>query len=717
MTLQNFFATCPKNIESLVEQELISLGAQTTKQTVAGVYFTATIETAYRVCLWSRLINRVLLILQQATIESTQALYDAVYTIDWQTHIKPTATIAVDFSGHASFINHTHFGALKIKDAIVDQMRSKTNQRPTIELEQPDLRINAYLDKGELTLSIDLSGNSLHQRGYRLAGGKAPLKENLATAILWRAGWPEIAEQGGSLVDPMCGSGTLLIEAAMQAIDMAPGLSRDYFGFEGWLQYQPAQWQALKQEARARRELGLQKLKSQFYGYDVNPRVITDAKHNIDRAGLSQYIKVAVQELSKLKTPTQARPGLLVTNPPYGERLSDEQELRPLYRLLGNKLKQEFVGWHAAMFTGNPELGKTMGIRAKKNYALFNGALPCKLFLFDIQADWFVDETAGMKVKVLPEDQWTEGAKMFANRLRKNKKQLGSWAKQHSVECYRLYDADMPEYAIAIDIYHGWVHVQEYAAPASIDPNKAKQRLREAVSVIPQVLELPVERMVVKQRQQQKGMTQYEKLAEQKQFIEVTEGQAKLLVNLTDYLDTGLFLDHRPLRLMIEKLAKGKHFLNLFCYTATATVHAAVGGALSSVSVDMSNTYLDWAEENFALNQINLNKHQLVKADCFAWLDYSREKFDLIMLDPPTFSNSKRMENTLDVQRDHVMLIQKAMRLLSKGGLLFFSTNYRRFKLDYEALKNYEIKEITAQTIDKDFARNAKIHQCWEIRQ
>lgn len=716
MTEYQYFASCPKNIEALLEQELISLGAQATKQTVAGVYFAGCLTLAYRVCLWSRLANRVLLILQRTSVNSIQELYDAVYAVDWLTHMLPGSTMAVDFAGQSAFINHSHFGALKIKDAVVDKIRAQTGQRPVIKLEQPDIRINAYLDKGILTLSLDLAGASLHQRGYRLAGGKAPLKENLAAAILLRANWPIIAEQGGSLIDPMCGSGTLLIEAAMQAADIAPGLQRSYFGFLTWQQHQPEVWQELLAEADARREQGLKRLKAKFYGYDADARIIALAKQNVVRAGLQSYIQLTIQSLENLTAPLQTQKGLIITNPPYGERLNEEAELRHLYKLLGSKLKQEFVSWQGAVFTGNPDLGKVMGLRAQKYYALFNGAIACKLLWFDIQPQWFVDETLGLRIKTLPVEQWTEGATMFANRLRKNLKLLKKWAKQQHIECYRLYDADMPEYALAIDCYNDWLHVQEYAPPASIDPQKAKLRLREALSVLPEVVGVPAERIVVKLRQQQKGAAQYEKLAEEKHYFAVREGKAQLLVNLTDYLDTGLFLDHRPVRLYLEQLAKNKCFLNLFCYTATATVHAALGGAVASVSVDMSNTYLDWAAQNFELNKINDTRHLLMQADCFAWLDNNTEKFDLILLDPPTFSNSKRMDHTLDVQRDHVLLIQKTMRHLRQDGLLLFSTNFRKFKLDQQALSAYQIKDITIKTIDKDFARNPKIHQAWEIR-
>lgn len=716
MKNHSFFASCPKNLELLVEQELLQLGATELKQTVAGVYFQATIAQAYRICLWSRLVNRVFLILTRASVQSIEELYAVAKNINWLEHMNATGTLAVDFNGRASFVNHTHFGALKIKDAIVDQCRERVGERPAIDVQRPDVRINAYLDNNELMISLDLSGNSLHQRGYRLAAGKAPLKENLAAAILLRANWPSIAKQGGTLIDPMCGSGTLLIEAAMQAADIAPGLLRDDFGFTRWLQHPAQVWHELQEEASLKRTMGLKNLQSQLLGYDIDARVIKVARQNIATAGLENHIKLGVQALSCLKKLPALPPGIIVVNPPYGERLSEEHELKSLYRQLGTKLKQEFLGWQAAVFTGNTELGKNMGLRALKQYAFFNGTIPCKLLLFSIEASMFVDETAGLKIRTLAPELWSNGAHMFANRLRKNNKLFAGWAKQNAIQCYRLYDADMPEYALAIDRYDSWLHVQEYAPPASIDPAKAKQRLREALSVIPEVLGVAVENIVVKQRQQQKGVAQYEKLAEEKHFIPVVEGAATLLVNLHDYLDTGLFLDHRPLRQKIYTLSQGKRFLNLFCYTATATVHAVLGGAITSVSVDMSNTYLNWAAENFTINNIDSQQHWLMQADCFDWLAKNSEKFDLILLDPPTFSNSKRMDDTLDIQRDHIKLIELTMRHLAPGGLLLFSTNFRKFKLNYAALANYKITEITPKTIDKDFIRNVKIHQCWEIQ-
>jgi 23S rRNA (guanine2445-N2)-methyltransferase / 23S rRNA (guanine2069-N7)-methyltransferase len=359
-------------------------------------------------------------------------------------------------------------------------------------------------------------------------------------------------------------------------------------------------------------------------------------------------------------------------------------------------------------------------------YSLYNGDLPCKLLLLAIPAAPAAEAPPG------------SGAD-FANRLRKNLKHLGKWAKRSGVTCYRVYDADLPDYAIAVDLYltdslH--LHVQEYAAPKTIDPVHAERRLREALATLQQVFEVPVSHIHFKVRSPQKGATQYARQTERDTRQQVDEQGCRLWVDLDSYLDTGLFLDHRPLRRRLQVECAHKRFLNLFCYTGTASVHAARGGAAATVSVDLSANYLEWARENLQLNGFAATvlarrpergasraraAHTLVQADCLAWLrEQAAEKapprFDLILCDPPTFSNSKRMEGTLDVQRDHVELILNAVRLLSPGGTLYFSTNRRRFKLDHEALADLAIADITAQTLDEDFKRPPPPHRCWTIR-
>ena len=748
--IHQYFATCPKGLEGLLNTELQQLGGEDLRETVAGVYFSGDLSMAYRACLWSRLANKILLPLANFEVGSQEELYDGVREIRWEDHLSPNGSLLVDFIGTSDAIRNTQFGALKVKDAIVDCLRDFSGDRPSIAKRDPDLLVNVRLAKNKAIVSIDLSGESLHRRGYRVKQGSAPMKENLAAGILIRAGWPEIAAQGGALLDPMCGSGTILVEAALIAADIAPGLLRGSFGFERWLNHRNDIWLELREEAFARKNAGLAKANlPEIRGYDADVQVIRAAEENIISAELDHWLRVSRKELKDFVRPTHKtmESGLVISNPPYGERLGEIESLKLLYAHLGERLRNEFQGWRAGVFTGNPDLGKQMGLRADKKYKFFNGTIASELLMFNISSEVFVqsrveqdgrfskdiDERNAAEAKVKNENKkeqaaaLSNGAQMLVNRLQKNLKQLEKWARKNDISCYRLYDADMPEYSAAIDIYRGqtqpnrspslYAHVQEYAAPKSVDEEKVAARFAEIEQAVPFVLDIPDAHISYKQRRRNKGTSQYEKLSERPtgDLFSVQEGQAKLHINMWQYLDTGLFLDHRPVRLMIADLAKDKRFLNLFCYTATASVHAAMAGARYTVSVDMSNTYLNWARKNFALNGLSESRNRLEQADCMKWLEDNDQQFDLILLDPPSFSNSKRMEEILDVQRDHVSMINHAMRALSETGTLIFSNNLRSFKLDTDALSAYTIQDITAKTLDEDFKRNPKIHQCWLI--
>lgn len=769
MPTYQLFATTPKAMESILADELRALDISNIKATLAGVAFQGDLETAYRACLWSRTANRILLVLSSFEVKTQEDLYNGIQKIDWFEHLNPEDSFAVSFSAkNSEAINNTHFGALKVKDAIVDQMRARFQIRPSINTEQPNIRINVYLNGENAQLSLDLSGESLHRRGYRDINIKAPMKENLAAAMLLRSGWPQIAKQQGSLIDPMCGSGTLLLEGAMIAADYAPGLLRDYFGFTGWKKHDAQCWKKLRAEAEQRKKIGLEKLPV-IVGFDQNRHTVNTALAHVANAGLQHKIHIERRDIEDAEPAESWKPGLLICNPPYGERLGDEQETAELYKKFGASLKAHFIGWKAAMIISNPELGFRLGIRSQKPITLFNGALECKLLRMDIEErNFFIPKAKTQEdritqaietskaqqqrftevieprptlqaettdsLKPSPEDEETPivtpdipttelGAEMFANRLKKNLKKLSKWAKQNRITCYRVYDADLPEYAVAVDIYQGeqtWINVQEYEPPKSIDQHKADQRLAGLLAEIPRVLGVSSDQVFLKIRRKQKSTDQYEKHGELGRFHIIEEGGCKLLVNFEDYLDTGLFLDHRPIRMMIQQQAKGKSFLNLFAYTGSATVHAAVGGAKSTTTVDMSNTYINWAKKNLALN-ITQGNHEFIQADCLEWLATEAEQpskhYDMIFLDPPTFSNSKRMDEAFDIQTDHVQLINHAISLLSPGGILYFSTNFRRFKIDKQALSDLIVEDISAATIPEDFARNPKIHYCWRIKE
>ncbi|MCZ0100452.1 bifunctional 23S rRNA (guanine(2069)-N(7))-methyltransferase RlmK/23S rRNA (guanine(2445)-N(2))-methyltransferase RlmL [Raoultella ornithinolytica] len=698
--MNSLFASTARGLEELLKTELEALGAVDCQVVQGGVHFQGDTRLLYQSLMWSRLASRIMLPLGQCSVYSDLDLYLGVQAIPWTEIFTPDATFAVHFSGLNDEIRNSQYGALKAKDAIVDSFTRKNLPRPNVDRENPDLRINVWLNKETAHISLDLSGEGLHLRGYRDGTGMAPIKETLASAIVMRSGWVP----GTPLLDPMCGSGTLLIEAAMLATDRAPGLHRGHWGFNGWLQHDDAVWKEVKAEAQTRARKGLAAYESRFYGSDVDARVIERARSNARRAGVGELITFEAKDVAQLSNPLPKGPyGTVISNPPYGERLESEPALIALHSLLGRTMKTQFGGWNLSLFSASPELLSCLQLRADKQFKAKNGPLDC------VQKNYHLAENDGSGAVSLAED--------FANRLRKNLKKYEKWARQEGIECYRLYDADLPEYNVAIDRYGEWVVVQEYAPPKTVDAHKARQRLFDIIAATISVLGIAPNKLVLKTRERQKGKNQYQKMAEKGDFLEVQEYNARLWVNLTDYLDTGLFLDHRIARRMLGQMSKGKDFLNLFAYTGSASVHAGLGGARSTTTVDMSRTYLEWAERNLRLNGLTGRAHRLMQADVLGWLRESDEQFDLIFIDPPTFSNSKRMEDAFDVQRDHLRLMTDLKRLLRKGGTIMFSNNKRGFRMDHDGLAQLGLKaqEITQKTLSQDFARNRQIHNCWLI--
>jgi 23S rRNA (guanine2445-N2)-methyltransferase / 23S rRNA (guanine2069-N7)-methyltransferase len=708
-------ATAPVGAASVLAEELAQFGAEDIRERSHDVKFQGTLEVGYRACLWSRTATRVYLSLGSIDATSSKSVYEAVKRIDWREHLAPGATLACDCSGGNESIRHTIYGSQLLKDAVCDNLRESTGERPNIQPERPDVLLHLHVEGPTALVSLDFSGESLHRRGYRGEGGRAPLKENVAAAVLLRAGWPRIAEAGGILLDPMCGSGTFLTEGALIAADAAPAIDREYFGFLKWHGHDAMLWARLRAEALARRSARV--VRRCIFGSDIDSEAVRMANANAAQAGVADWLHVEKRALSEVPRPN-GETGLVVANPPYGERIGAESGLPELYSELGAVLRDRFQGWQAAILTGNPPLARNLGIYAKRTHRVYNGTIECRLLRFDL------NEASAQRPAEEVRADWSSrpGAQMFANRVRKNLQRLDPWAQREHIDCFRVYDADMPEYAFAIDLYgreSRHVYVQEYAPPKSVNQESARERRREALAVLPEVLGVPLPRVHTRVRKPQKGAEQYEKRDSAAERHAVQEGGLKFWVNFRDYLDTGLFLDHRIVRGMLRAWAKDADFLNLFCYTGSATVYAAAGGARSTTGVDLSNTYLDWAHENLVLNGFRGANHELYRADCLAWLEEQEShgaRFDLIFLDPPTFSNSKRMEGVLDVQRDHVGMIRRSMKLLRPTGRLVFSTNYTRFKLDAEALADLSIEDISAATVPKDFERHARIHKCFVVR-
>lgn len=694
----SIFVSCGRNLEYLLEKELLDLGFSIVKRSPMGVSLTLSLAEVYRLCLWTRVASRVRLMLVQSTIKQSSDLYRLCKDFDWRKVFSPNSTFAISFHGRSASIRNSMYGAQCIKDAIVDYFKEH-GPRPNVHRDNPNISLHAHLKKDVFSLSLDLPGYALHQRGYRIAQGSAPIKENLAAAILMRSQWPN--EKANIFLDPFCGSGTFLIEAYMMATNYAPGLIRNDQKFCYWLAHDESLWQ--KERAKA---LHLKRdFSGRFMGWDIDPRMIEIAKENIAHMGLKDVIEIKQQAIKDFSA--NSSQGWLVTNPPYGERLDEIASLKSVYADLGQGVHKYCRQWNIAILSQEKELIQSVGLRIDKRYQFFNGALPVTLCCFNM------DESNALKVDQ-EDGQISPELTPIYNRLMKNKKRLSKWLTRHGYTCYRLYQADLPDYAFAIDIYNNWAHVQEFAPPKDIPLQKSKRRVKNILKILPKVLNIKDEHIVLKQRDRQRGASQYGVVARKRQFLVVNEGQAKLKVNLHDYLDTGLFLDHRPLRFHIGQTNRNKKFLNLFCYTASFSVHAALGGA-KTFNVDLSNTYLNWAKDNFLCNKITLNNHEFIQANCVEWLKSCCLKFDTILLDPPSFSNSKKMQGTLDIERDHVDLIQLAMKCLKKNGVLYFSCNRRRFHLSDQIKSQYQVKEITHQTLDEDFNRYQNAHICFSI--
>jgi 23S rRNA (guanine2445-N2)-methyltransferase / 23S rRNA (guanine2069-N7)-methyltransferase len=714
-----FFASCGKGLEYLLVDELVALGCTRATAAMAGTNVEGTLADAQRAVLWSRLASRVLWPLAEFDCPDEHALYAGAAALPWQQHMDATMTLAVDAHVSGQALTHERYAAQRVKDAVVDVLRARTGARPDVDIESPDLRLNLVARKGRAILSVDLGGGPLHRRGWRTQQGEAPLKETLAAAVLLRGGWPQAYAEGGALLDPMCGSGTLLIEGALMAADVAPGLQRhvDAHGRERqpsrWLGFDAGAWQGLVAEARERERIGRAALRPVFSGSDLDPHAIRAANGNATLAGLAGMIRFDVHDLAALPVQAAAH-GLVACNPPYDARLAADPAL---YRALGNALQRAAPGWRASLLCGDAELARATGLRAAKKYQLFNGALECTLIVVDPVMPPQREDTAAPP-------PLSDGARMVANRLRKNLRKLKPWREREGVTCYRAYDADLPEYAAAIDVYaeaddpsRQWLHVQEYAAPAEIPEAVARRRLNELLAAAREVFALPRERIALKTRAVGKGGSKYAGGFDRRgEYLVVREGDARLRVNLFDHLDTGLFLDHRPMRLRIAEEAHDTRFLNLFGYTGAATVHAALGRARSTTTVDLSATYLQWCADNLQENEIGGARHRLVQADALQWLESDGGQYDLVFCDPPTFSNSKRARD-FDVQGEHVRLLRAAIARLAPGGVLYFSNNFRRFRLDTEAVAGFATcEDISTQTIPPDFARDARIHRCWRLR-
>lgn len=768
-----YFATCPKGFEALLAGELKRLKAQRVRPLKGGVAFFGSKSDGYRICLWSRIASRILRVVDRVSAESAEALYSSVKTISWDIFVGPNATISVSARGKNEALRNTQFAALKVKDAICDCLREKRGSRPNVEPTRPDVPVWVSIHNKKATISIDYAGESLHRRGYRTQGEsvEAPLKEALAAGMLVWGGWDKLASpryrraqaqrlgvegvvEAPTFVDPTCGSATLVIEAAMMATDRAPGLSRDYWGFEGCADFDAEAFDDLLADADERFEAGLENAPN-IIGIDIDPKAIKIAEGNARRAGLGKLVQFvcasceyAGDVLNKCEVDLE-HPGFIACNPPYGVRLL-QGELGEFYKALSAGLQPFSSEWSLCVITPDKLFDSAVGFDAVDTLSVYNGAIEATLRKYQLGSSF--KETLSLLLLDGKEVEVTVSsshAQQFADRLRKMIKTRRKWARKHAIHAYRVYDSDLPDYAVAIEVFEEKdtldlnVLVTEYQAPKEIDPQLATRRFMDACSIAQVLFEVDDDHLFTRVRKQDKGGSQYKKEHRQNHCIVVEEAGLPFELDLSGYLDTGLFLDHRITRGLVGNMAKGKSFLNLFAYTGTASVYAAACGATQTTTVDMSQTYLEWARRNMQRAGFSGGEHQFIRADVLAWVEHESQTleqasylpeetlpsakqvsekapqhYDVIFLDPPTFSNSKTMgKRSWDIQRDHVALLNKVVRLLNNEGVIVFSGNLRSFKLDEQAVSamGLQIENITAQTIPEDFSRNPRIHFCYVL--
>ncbi|MDO5652101.1 MAG: bifunctional 23S rRNA (guanine(2069)-N(7))-methyltransferase RlmK/23S rRNA (guanine(2445)-N(2))-methyltransferase RlmL, partial [Moraxella sp.] len=754
MTTLNLHLTCADGLEQPLLTELATFGMAGEIVRMGRVAVATDLAGLYQLCLYSRVASRVLLPLGEYHFKTKsidgktvldedvpEALYTMARRVDWTAVFGVDNTFVVRLSAHKKLNINQQFATLRIKDGIVDTFTETVRSRPNVDSQSPEFIVFAAANERFAELALDLSGGSLHRRGYRVTSTAAPLKENLAAALLYETNWH--TGQFDALIDPMCGSGTFIIEALLMRAGYPVGLHKasSQFGFYHWRHHDEALWYDKITQAEDTYHANLEKLiKNPPYvaAFDVDAQAVKACHQNLIASGLGELaakITLAQRPLSQLKPilaklPSTVNHPLVLTNPPYGERLGDESVLRPLYQGLGlivqDGLKSANIT-HAslAVLGAVIEDVDTLPIVSPKTLQCHNGALNVYFRHGELNLEPKSTLIERFEKREIPLDDTQIIAQEFINRLQKNLAALKKHAKREQVSNLRIYDADLPNFNVAVDIYGDFVHVQEYAPPKSIPEDVAKARFNLALFGIREVLGVKKEQVFIKTRAKQSGNDQYTKQNTKKSKRHVmNEDEAYLYVNFTDYLDTGLFIDHRNMRELIKNNSRNKKVLNLFAYTCTASVQAALGGAKSVVSVDLSANYLEWGRANFALNGFDVAdeisedtlRYQFIDTDVFEWLKTHTQKYDVIFIDPPTFSNSKKFYGTFDIQRDHVALINRAMNRLAHDGILYFSNNFSKFVLDDSLNTRYEIENITSKTIGFDFNPKKPIHQSFVIR-
>jgi 23S rRNA (guanine2445-N2)-methyltransferase / 23S rRNA (guanine2069-N7)-methyltransferase len=711
----DLIAACAFGLEAIVRRELEALGIEASIGESGRVHFRGDRETICRANLWLRTADRVLIRVAEFPAADFDALFETTRSVPWGTLIPQNAQFPVTGRSIKSTLSSVPACQRATKRAIVDALR-RDHQIEELPETDAAYKVDIALLKDVATLTIDTTGRSLHRRGYRTHISQAPLKETLAAAMVLLSYW----RPDKPLIDPFCGSGTIPIEAALIGRNIAPGLQRN-FAFEDWHDFPAETLDAARQAAEAEQ---LDHLPERIVASDIDAGILQAARDNAARAGVTDDIHFQAKPWAE--TSSKRRFGCLITNPPYGQRMGRSDELEDLYHSLPGVLRN-LPTWSCYFLTAFPQFERVVGRTADRRRKLYNGRIECTYFQFhgpkpvinrsadEVETKPYLHASGSAAFGQLG-DKAAHQAELFSVRLKKRARHLRRWPTKRGVTCFRLYERDVPEIPLVVDRYEDYLHITEYERPHDRDPAEHENWLDLMAETAGIAMEIPKRNVFLKRRQRQRGTTQHSKLAETNQRVEVREGGLKFLINLADYVDTGLFLDHRITRQLVREGAEGKTFLNLFAYTGAFSVYAAAGGATRTVSVDLSPGYLDWARQNMRLNGFAGNEHSYVERDAAEWVRNHPpgEKYDLVVFDPPTFSNSKRTEQDWNVQTDAVPLLVDLLPLVRKGGLIYFSSNFRRFKFDPESIPASEVHEISKQTLPDDF-RNRRIHRCWRI--
>ena len=739
----DIIAACAFGLESVVVHELEGMGFSPRVLSTGRVHFRGDAAAVARANLRLRAADRVLVRVGSFEARDFDALFERTRALPWERWIAPDAEFPVSGRSVRSGLSSVPACQRCVKKAIVERLRQahgvsmlpETGGRVAVEV---------ALLEDVASITIDASGDGLHKRGYRIAPGEAALKETLAAGLVLLSAW----RPSRPLVDPFCGSGTIAIEAALIGLNIAPGLLRS-FDAEDWAAIPAPVWAAEREAARAAAtgELGYA-----IHAADIDPRALDVARRAAKTAGVDRVIHFQQRAFEQLSSKVEY--GSIITNPPYGVRLGDPEEAERLHRSLPLVLRR-LPTWSFHILTARQDLERLVGQEATRRRKLFNSQLECTYFMFwgprppkeaparspdakDVAAK-DVDAPVDAVDAVDPTDASPMPAAEvampafgglrprdereladFRACLEKNVRHLRRYPSR-GITCYRVYDRDQVDVPLIIDLYEGRAHVAEYEREHSRSVAQQADWYDAVRRIVAEAT--GASRVVIKEKHRQRGLTQHEKVAESGESFLVQEDGLRFEVNLDDYIDTGLFLDHRLTRAMVRDKAAGARFLNLFCYTGAFTTYAAAGrngrGAASTTSVDLSNTYLEWTMRNLRHNGLYPGPHRLVRSDVLEFLrEHPRgEHYDLAVIDPPTFSNSKSTEEDWEVAVGHAEVLGLVRALLSPRASVWFSTNYRRFKLDEEALAacGYEWTEISHRTVPPEY-RNRRIHRCWLLR-